>query len=41
METRLCEQESLDLEGMRTEARKVEQTEGEEETEGTETATEY
>ena len=33
------EQDGLDLEGMRTAAREEEQTEGEEETDGTETAT--
>ena len=37
---RWWEHEGLDLEGMRTAAREAEQTEGEEDTDGTETATE-
>ena len=38
-ETRWWDQEGLDLEGMRTAAWEAEQSEGEEETDGTETAT--
>ena len=39
VEMRWREQEGLDLEGMRAAAREAEETEGEEETDGTETVT--